>query len=77
MPENREGGDENERARRAAALRALLNDPEVKKAVAGVQADLAAAWKRAQAGPEREKAWSALQALEALLTRLRSDAGQG
>ena len=62
------------RARRAAAIRALLDDPNVKAAFDAVEADLTDEWKRAQSPEERENAWRAVNLIERLKTWLRSAA---
>ena len=63
-----------ERARRAIAVRALLDDPNVQDAFAAVEADLTAEWRRAQSVDERENIWRALHVMERVKTWLRSAA---
>lgn len=63
-----------ERARRAAAVRALLDDPNVREGFAAIEADLTAEWKRARSCEERENLWRAVDAVERLKTWLRSAA---
>ncbi|MGZ8346965.1 MAG: hypothetical protein ACXWUP_07640 [Allosphingosinicella sp.] len=63
-----------ERARRAAAVRALLNDAQVKEAFAAIEADLTQEWKRAQSPEERESIWRAVNLIERLKTWLQSAA---
>ena len=63
-----------ERARRAAAIRALLDHPEVREAFEAVEEELTAEWKRAQSVDERETLWRALHLVERVRTWLRSAA---
>ena len=63
-----------ERARRAIAVRALLDDPNVQDAFAAVEADLTAEWRRAQSVDERENIWRALHVVERVKAWLRSAA---
>ena len=63
-----------ERARRAVAVRTLLDDANVKDAFASIEADLVAEWKAAQAPDERHNLWLAVKNLERLQTWLRSAA---
>lgn len=62
------------RARRAAAVRALLDDAHVREAFAAIEADLAAEWKRARTTEERENIWRAVDLIERLKTWLHSAA---
>ena len=63
-----------ERARRAVAVRALLDDRNVRDAFAAVEADLTAEWRRAQTVDERENVWRALNVMDRLKTWLQSAA---
>ena len=62
------------RARRAAAVRALLDDEHVKQAFAAIEADLTAEWRRAHSAEERENIWRAVNLIERLKTWLHSAA---
>jgi hypothetical protein len=62
------------RARRAVAVRALLEDANVRDAFASIEADLVAEWKAAQTPEERHNLWLAVKNLERLQTWLRSAA---
>ena len=62
------------RARRAVAVRALLDDANVRDAFAAIEADLVAEWKAAQAPEERQNLWLAVKNVERLQTWLRSAA---
>lgn len=64
----------DERARRAAAIRALLDDANVKAAFAQIEADLVDEWRRCFDAQERDNLWRALQAMERLICWLRSGA---
>ena len=64
----------DERARRAIAVRALLDDANVQDAFAAIDADLTAEWRRAQNVDERENIWRALHVMERLMAWLRSAA---
>jgi len=63
-----------ERAARAVAIRALLDDPNVKTAFAQVEADLTGEWRRCFDAAERENLWRALNVMDRLQTWLRSGA---
>ena len=63
-----------QRARRAAAVRALLDDPNVKQAFAAIEADLVAEWKRTFDAHERDNLWRAVNIAERLQAWLRSAA---
>jgi hypothetical protein len=63
-----------ERASRAIAVRALLDDRNVRDAFAAIEADLTAEWKRAQSADERENVWRAVNIIERVKTWLRSAA---
>jgi hypothetical protein len=62
------------RAARALAVRALLDDPHVKDALAAIEADLVAEWKRSFDDRERENLWRAVNIMERLKTWLLSAA---
>ena len=62
------------RGRRAAAVRALLDDSHVREAFAAIEADLTAEWKRARTVEERENLWRAVDLIERLRTWLQSAA---
>ena len=64
----------DERARRAVAIRALLDDANVKAGFAQIEADLVDEWRRCFDAQERENLWRALQVVERLTTWLRSGA---
>lgn len=61
-----------ERARRAVAVRALLDDQNVKDAFTAVEADLILEWKRARSVEERENLWRAVNIVERVRTWLHS-----
>ena len=63
-----------QRARRAAAVRAMLDDPNVKHAFAAIEADLVAEWKRTFDAHERDNLWRAVDIVERLQAWLRSAA---
>ena len=63
-----------QRAARAAAIRALLDDANVKAAFAQVEQDLVDAWRRCHDPAERENLWRAVQVMERMLCWLRSAA---
>ena len=63
-----------QRARRAVAVRALLDDPNMKEAFASIEADLTAEWKRSFDPAERENLWRAVNIMERLKTWLHSAA---
>ena len=63
-----------ERAARAVAIRALLDDPNVKTAFAQVETDLTGEWRRCFDAAERENLWRALNVMDRLQTWLRSGA---
>jgi hypothetical protein len=63
-----------ERAARAVAIRALLDDPNVRAAFAQVEADLTGEWRRCFDACERENLWRALNVMDRLQTWLRSGA---
>jgi len=63
-----------ERARRAVAVKALLDDANVKEAFAAIEADLVAEWKRSFDAQERDNLWRAVNVMERLQAWLRSAA---
>ena len=63
-----------ERARRAVAVKALLDDPNVRDALAAIEADLVAEWKRSFDAQERDNLWRAVNVMERLQAWLRSAA---
>ena len=63
-----------QRAQRAIAVRALLDDPNVKQAFAAIEAELTAEWKRSFDGQERDNLWRAVNVMERLQAWLRSAA---
>ena len=68
------GRSPEERARRAVAVRALLDDRNVRDAFASIEADLTAEWKRARTTEERENLWRAVDVVERLQAWMRSAA---
>jgi hypothetical protein len=65
---------QEERARRAVAVKALLEDPNVREAFAAIEADLVAEWKRSFEARERDNLWRAVNVMERLQAWLRSAA---
>ena len=63
-----------ERAARAVAIRALLDDASVKAAFAQIEADLVGEWRRCFDAAERDNLWRALQVMERLRSWLLSGA---
>ena len=63
-----------ERARRAVAVKALLDDPNVREAFASIEADLVGEWRRCFDAQERDNLWRAVNVLERLQAWLRSAA---
>jgi hypothetical protein len=63
-----------QRARRAMAVKALLDDQNVRDAFAAIEADLVAEWKRCFDAQERDNLWRAVSTLERLQAWLRSAA---
>ena len=63
-----------QRAQRAAVVRALLDDLNVKDAFAAIEADLVAEWKRSFDAQERDNLWRAVNTMERLQAWLRSAA---
>ena len=73
-PDRARSRSSEERARRAVAVKALLDDPNVQDAFASVEADLIGEWKRARTADERENIWRAVNIMERLQAWLRSAA---
>lgn len=63
-----------ERAARAVAIRALLDDVNVKAAFGQIEADLVDEWRRCFDAAERDNLWRALQVVGRLKTWLLSGA---
>ena len=63
-----------ERARRAVAVKALLDDPTIQAAFADIEADLTDEWKRAQTPEERENIWRAMNIMGRLKVWMASAA---
>lgn len=63
-----------ERAQRAVAVRALLDNDNIKDAFASIEADLVDEWKRSFTQEERENIWRALNIMERLKTWMQSAA---
>ena len=63
-----------QRAQRAVAVKALLDDPNVRDAFAAIEADLVAEWKRCFDADERDNLWRAVNIIERLQAWLRSAA---
>ena len=63
-----------QRARRAVAVKALLDDPHVRDAFAAIEADLVSEWKRTFDAQERDNLWRAVNIMERLQAWLRSAA---
>lgn len=63
-----------QRARRALAVKALLDDAHVQEAFAAIEADLVAEWKRTFDAGERDNLWRAVNIVERLQAWLRSAA---
>jgi hypothetical protein len=61
-----------ERAGRAIRVRALIEDADVRDALAAIEADFIAEWKAARTTDERENCWRALDTMRRLLTYLNS-----
>ena len=68
------GPSPEERARRAVAIRALLDDANVKAGFAQVEADLTDEWRRCFDAQERDNLWRALNVMDRLQCWLRSGA---
>jgi hypothetical protein len=63
-----------ERAQRAVACKALLDDPNIKDALASIEADITAEWRRCHDQAERDNLWRALNIMDRLQVWLRSSA---
>ena len=63
-----------ERSRRSAAVKTLLDDPNVREAFAAIEADLVGEWKRCFDAGERDNLWRAVNVMERLQAWLRSAA---
>ena len=63
-----------ERAGRAIAIKALLDDPTVKEAFASIEADIIAEWKKTFDPCERDNLWQALNVMGRLQTWMISGA---
>lgn len=63
-----------ERAARAVALRALLEDQTVKDALASIEADLVTEWKATFDPAERDNLWRAINIKDRLLSWMVSNA---
>lgn len=63
-----------ERAGRAVAVKALLNDPNVQDAFASIEADLIGEWRRCFDSAERENLWRALSVMDRLKVWMQSAA---
>lgn len=61
-----------ERTARGARVRALLEDPDVKDALAMVEDDLLSEWKKCHDVAERENLWRAVNTIDRLKTYLLS-----
>jgi hypothetical protein len=66
-----------ERAGRAFAVKALLDDPKLRAAFPAIDADLVAEWRRCFDPRERENLWRAVNIMERLQAWLRSAASHG
>lgn len=64
----------SERAQRAVAVRALLEDPNVQDAFASIEGDLIAEWKRTFEPSERENLWRAINVIDRLKAWMTSSA---
>ncbi len=63
-----------ERAARAIAIRAMLDDPTVKDAWASIEAELVTEWRRTFDAAERENIWRAINIMDRLQAWMRSAA---
>ena len=63
-----------QRARRAAAVKVLIDDPNVREAFAAIEADLVDEWKRCFDADERDNLWRAVSVMARLRAWLRSAA---
>ena len=64
----------DQRAMRAVAVRALLDDQNVRDAFVSIEADLTDEWRRCRDPAERENLWRAVNVIERLRTWLQSAA---
>jgi hypothetical protein len=64
----------DERSRRAAAVKNLLDDPNVREAFQSIEADLVDEWTRCFDAGERDNLWRAVNVMERLQAWLRSAA---
>ena len=63
-----------QRAQRAVAVRALLENQNVRDAFASIETDLTDEWRRCRDAAERENLWRAVNVVERLKTWLQSAA---
>lgn len=63
-----------ERAGRAIAVKALLEDPNIKDAFAQIESDLIAEWRKTFDANERENLWRAVNVMDRLKTWMLSAA---
>ena len=63
-----------ERAARAIAVRALLNDQNIQDAFASIEADLIEEWRRCTNPAERDNLWRAVNVVERLRVWMNSAA---
>ena len=63
-----------ERAGRAIAVRALLEDPNIKDALASIEDDLIDEWRKTFDAQERDNLWRAVQIMDRLKTWMLSAA---
>ena len=63
-----------QRARRAVAVRALLDDANVQDAFAAIEAELVDEWRRCHDPHERENLWRAVNLVDRLKVWLQSAA---
>jgi hypothetical protein len=63
-----------ERAARAIACQNLLNDPNVKDALAHIRSEFTDEWRRSQTTQERENMWRAMNIMDRLEQWLRTAA---
>lgn len=66
-----------ERAGRAIAIRALLDDPTIQEALADIEADIIAEWRKTHDACERDNLWMALNIMTRLQTWLISGRTSG
>ena len=59
-----------DRAARGVRLYEYINHPDIKDAVAEVESDLVAEWRRCQDAVERDRLWYTLKALDRLTGKL-------